>query len=598
MSDIEKRRLSLLAALEAEASAFPLGHAHRDPAQVPELRSVPAAMPDGEQSIPTVEAPPLDEPGAAVAAALPEARNIPAPEAPPAPDAPAEEAKASATEVPPDVAKPAATEAPSEQPTAAVRPRRAKAAVTDSAATPPADADSASVQAPDKGPEIYARLQAKLERKQRARQAALQALPGGARKRAVEPIAPALRRPETPQQRAPIAPVTPLRQLPEQSAVKPIPALPQRARGSRGTLISFILFVVIPVTIVSIYYIWGASNQYVSEFRFAVREASSSTTSTTTSTISAALGSTISSAPVENYMVADYLTSRQIIDELEAKIKLKERYSRPQIDWWWRFDPTKPTEKFVGYWQDVVKSEYDAITGVAFARVRAFTPDDAYLIATTMVSLAEKLVNDISARARTDAVRFAEEEVKRAQTRLSEIREQLREYRDKEAVIDPNTNVVQSNTTLAQTLRSSLMQYQTELAALKKQNLRPDAPAIRALQSRIFGAKQQLKEVEAQVATAQEGNRPLSGVVGRYEQLDLERQVAQTILTGTLQSLEQARANASLQHLYITPFVRPARAESATYPNRFVAVLTAALGFFFIWTIGLLIFRSIREHLA
>jgi capsular polysaccharide transport system permease protein len=142
------------------------------------------------------------------------------------------------------------------------------------------------------------------------------------------------------------------------------------------------------------------------------------------------------------------------------------------------------------------------------------------------------------------------------------------------------------------------MQYQTELSALRRQALRADAPAVLALQSRIYAANQQLAVVEAQVATAKEGSRSLSRVVSQYETLQLESQVAQTILTTAIQSLEQARVNASIQHLYVTPFVRPARPESSTYPERVKSIATVGLVCFFLWTIGLLVTRSILDHLA
>jgi capsular polysaccharide transport system permease protein len=412
------------------------------------------------------------------------------------------------------------------------------------------------------------------------------------------------RRPDGGAQRLAAAPVMPFPNILDRSRIEGMLQLPQRvSKRSYGTIISFLLFVALPVLVAGFYYIVFASDQYVAEFRFAVRETSSpltppSSTTAATTALGSLLGTAVSSSMVENYMVVDYLTSRQVVDELQKRIKVKELYSRPSIDRWARFDPSQPMEKFVEYWQKMVTAQYDMITGIAVARVRAFTPDDAYLIATNMVSLAEKLVNEIAMRSRLDAVRFSEQEVKRAQDRLNEIRAQVGEYRDKEAVIDPTSNVVASNTTLAQTLRATLMQYQTELAALRRQNLRPDAPTIVALQSRIYAARQQLAEVEAQVATAKEGNRPLSHVVGQYEKLELERQVAQNILTSAIQTLEQARVNASVQHLYVTPFVRPARPESASYPNRAVAILTVGLACFFVWTIGLLIVRSIREHLA
>jgi capsule polysaccharide export protein KpsE/RkpR len=53
-----------------------------------------------------------------------------------------------------------------------------------------------------------------------------------------------------------------------------------------------------------------------------------------------------------------------------------------------------------------------------------------------------------------------------------------------------------------------------------------------------------------------------------------------------------------VQHLYVTPFVRPARPESSAYPNRVQSIVTIGLACFFFWTIGLLVTRSIREHLA
>jgi capsular polysaccharide transport system permease protein len=297
-------------------------------------------------------------------------------------------------------------------------------------------------------------------------------------------------------------------------------------------------------------------------------------------------------------MVAEFLTSRQVIDELETRLHIKERYSRPEVDWWARFDASQPMEKFVDYWRHMVTAEFDQLTGTAIARVKAFTPDDAYLIATTMVSLSEELVNKIGSRAREDAVRYAEQEVTRARDHLNVIRTALKKYRDKEGVIDPGSNVVASNNTLAQTLRTTLMQYQTDLATMRQQNLQPDAPTVVALQSRILATQQQLTQVEAQIGTAPRGSQSLSGVVEEFEKLDLDRQVAQTILTDSIQALEQARASAAIKHLYVIPFVRPARPESSTYPKRFVSILTVLLGAFFLWTIGVLVFRSMREHLA
>lgn len=397
-----------------------------------------------------------------------------------------------------------------------------------------------------------------------------------------------------------VARLQPVPQVVERSNVTSLPPLPQPARKrSYGTIISFLLFVILPTVVASIYYIFIASDQYVTEFRFSVRDQSQASTSSTLSTLAPLLGTPSAGAdPTDDYMVADYLTSRQMIDDLQKKIKVVSLYSRPGIDWWDRFDPSQPMEKFLTYWQYMVTSNYDQITGIATARIRAFSPEDAYLIATTMSSLAEKLVNEISMRPKLDAVKFAEAQEKEAEDRMRNLRAQLSQYRDKHSVIDPTTSVVTTNTTLAQSLSATLVQYESQLGSLIGQHVSPNAPIVTSLKARIKSTREQLAAVEAEIAKAKEGSAPLSKVVGLYERLQLEIQFAQTILTSAVQNLQQAKASAASQQLYVVPYVRPSKPQSSTYPNRPVAILIVAFGCFCVWTIGLLLVRSVREHLA
>jgi capsular polysaccharide transport system permease protein len=138
----------------------------------------------------------------------------------------------------------------------------------------------------------------------------------------------------------------------------------------------------------------------------------------------------------------------------------------------------------------------------------------------------------------------------------------------------------------------------TDLGALDKQKLGPNAPAREVMQSRIKAVREQLAAVEAEVASVRDGSNPLSKVVSDYERLDLERQFAQTMVLSARQYLEQAKSAALAQALYITPFVRPAVPDSSTYPKRIAAVAIAFVVFVILWLVGLLLVRSMREHLA
>jgi capsular polysaccharide transport system permease protein len=378
-----------------------------------------------------------------------------------------------------------------------------------------------------------------------------------------------------------------------------LPLLPQRSRRlNYGTLISFILCVVVPSVAASIYYGAYASRQYAAEFRFSVRDAQAAAAVKTSGSIGSQLGIGASSNPLENYMVVQYLTSRDAVDEIQRKLDVVERFSRPDVDWLSRFDRRLPMEKFVTYWKDMVDASYDQVTGIAAAEVRAFTAEDSFLIANTLVAMSEELVNAIATKPQQDAIRFAEHDVKRAEDRLKAVSAELAQFRNTEQVIDPQTNVVSSNALLAQNLRTSLAQLQTELSSLQKQQLGPNAPMSLILQSRIKATREQLAAVEAEISNTRDGASALSKVVGRYEQLDLERQFAQEMVKQAMGRLEEARANAAAQHIYITAFVRPSLPQSSTYPKRLVSVLVVAFGCLLFWTVGLLFVRSVREHIS
>lgn len=375
-----------------------------------------------------------------------------------------------------------------------------------------------------------------------------------------------------------------------------LPGQGMKRKRSYAGYIGFAVCVVLPILIATFYYGFFASSQYVAEFRFSVQDTTPGM-STMPSSLTAVLGGGATSVANDNYLVTDYLLSRSAVEELEKRVDVIHKYAKPSIDWWSRYDASKPIEKFVPYWQSMVTANFDQVTGIAIATVRAFSPEDALLIANSMVTLSEELVNKLSNRSQNDAVRFAEREVVRAQDRLKEDRAKMAEFRNRSGVIDPTTSVQASNSALVQLQRSNLAQLETQLATYLRQNLQESAPVVVTLKNQIKSVKEQLAATEADVGKGVNGTA-LSKVVGEYEQLNLQIQFAQQMVTSTMQALDQARANAASQHLYITPYVRPSLPQSSVYPNRFMSIVTVGLIAFALWAIGLLILRSINERFA
>lgn len=416
-----------------------------------------------------------------------------------------------------------------------------------------------------------------------------------------------------PQLRAPEPNLPPEEPAPQyQSAAPSLPPLPEAiSEPAHGVLASFLAVVALPLLLISGYYVFFASNQYVAEFRFTVTEVSPQlasvqgvTPSTSSSGASALSGIAssmglggigISNSTMNNYMVIDYLKSPQAIEDLQKQLDVKKIFSSSKYDWFARFDNGKPTEKFVEYWRGMTNFSYDPMTGLASAQVRAFEPQDAVAIAKALVRMSEQLVNRLKERAAINGITFAEKEAEKAQQRLKRVRTELAEFRIKEGIVDPNGNVG-TNIELTKNLRANLLQLQTELSSLNKQAIGMGSASAKVLVSRIEATQDQLRAQEREMSKEREANGALVSVVGRYEQLDLDRQFAQAMALSTLQALDQARANAAAQHLYLTPYVMPTRPESSAYPKRLYSILSAGAVLMVIWVTGFMVVRSIREQ--
>jgi capsular polysaccharide transport system permease protein len=388
------------------------------------------------------------------------------------------------------------------------------------------------------------------------------------------------------------------------------PTLPQlKPKRMPRTFLSFLAFVLIPAFGLAIYLYVFASDLYVTEFRFQVTEttpvsmggAPTGAVTTTQSAAGASLsamlgGATMSSGSPQNFVVVDFLTSQEAVEELQKRINVTALYSRARIDWWNRFPAGGAMEDFLEYWRGVTYASYDPVTGLAIVRVKAFSAADAYLISRTLVNMAEELVNKIARRYQLDAVTFAESEVQRSQDRLETARMKLLDFRTSHGAIDPSAGAVPANVDLAKTVKGSLIQQEADLTALLQQKVDPNAPVARTMLARIAATKEQLERLEREVSKDGDGSKALAEIMSKFEKIDLDRQYAQALLLGSLQAYDQARAFAANQHLYLTPYAPPTLPQKPTYPRRALTMVLSILGLAGSWLCGLLIYRAIAGH--
>jgi capsular polysaccharide transport system permease protein len=386
-----------------------------------------------------------------------------------------------------------------------------------------------------------------------------------------------------------------------QRAIVPFIRLPSQSTEPEQTdsglpspfVLSFIALVLLPIMVAAVYLFVIATDQYVSEFRFSL----SSIDPPRLDPLSLLAGNASHSpAGMESQIVVQYITSRAIVDQLDASLDLRRMFSPPEADWWARLPRPTSIEALVLYWRGQVDPFYDPANGTVVVRVRAFTPAEALQLAKAIVAGSEQLVNELSARARHDTVRNAEAEVAQAEARLKTVLADIRAFRDREGLIDPG-KTAEATGTLAARLRDELVRTNADLTTLKSY-MRDDAPAVKVLKARIRSIETQQRVVAHDLTDPDRSrNDTLSRQLGSYEQLESERRFAEAAYQHALQGLDQARANADRQQVYIASFVPPSLPEEAFYPRRWRTLGVVALIAFALWAIGGLAVQSIRDHL-
>ena len=357
---------------------------------------------------------------------------------------------------------------------------------------------------------------------------------------------------------------------------------------------SFAALVVMPVAVAAAYYFAVAADQYVAEFRFML----STVDPPRVDPLSLFVGNaTRSPAALESQILVQYMTSRAVVDEIGGSLDLRRLFAPPQADWWARLPRPASIEELVHYWQGQVDPSYDPANGTVTVRVRGFAPADALRLSQAIVAASEKLVNDLSLRARRDTLGHAEAELAQAESRLKAVLGDIRAFRDREGLIDP-ARTAEGTGVLATRLRDELVRTNAELSTLKAY-MRDDAPSVKVLKARIRSLEAQRRGL-AQEMTDPDSARPdtLSRILGSYEQLESERKFAEAAYQHALQSLDQARANADRQHVFIASFVPPSLPEESLYPRRWRSLGTVALIALAIWGVGGLTVQSVRDHLV
>ncbi|MEI4195838.1 sugar transporter [Roseovarius sp. E0-M6] len=386
------------------------------------------------------------------------------------------------------------------------------------------------------------------------------------------------------------------------SGAQPAPASPARPRKRHIMLaLSFVGLVLGQVILAGWYLYDRAADQYGSTFGFAVHSESDSSGSILQKMSGLAALSGAQSSDTD--ILYEYLHSQALVARIDNKVDLRGLWSAPENDPVFAFDPDGSIEDLTGYWKRMVKVSYDSGAGIMTIEARAFDPDGAQRIAESIEAACSELINRLSAVARQDRLAHAERELDRSVTRLREARQALTGFRVRHQIVDPMADLA-GEMGVIQQLQHSLAEELVALDILRattgqgKTNTRKgEITDVRITQSerKIEVMRARIVEERKKFGGA-DGARDYARIMGDFERLKVDVEVAQEAYVLSLAAYEASRAETDRQVRYLATYSDPTLSERSVYPDRIVLLAAIAAGLLLLWSVVVLVAYSLRDR--
>jgi capsular polysaccharide transport system permease protein len=352
------------------------------------------------------------------------------------------------------------------------------------------------------------------------------------------------------------------------------------------------LFVVLPTFVATVYFGLIASDRYVSETSLVVSSGAGNTPSVTSLLSLVGMGQG-GDDNQQRAMLYEYLLSTEAMNQLDRKIGLRAMWSRSEIDPFSRLRSDASQEEFNNYYRSHVHVVADPTQPVIAVNVQAFRPEEATLVARTLLQLGEETVNKAFDQSRADSLNFARDEVAGAEGRVAAIDEKLTDFRREHSELDPAAAATTVGT-VAGTLFGQLSSAEAELHATRSY-LSEDATQVKLLRTRIEALKNQIAADRGLLVGGKDTTTYVD-LLAKYQNLLMEQKFAETAYTAALAFLATTRADAVRQHSYVIDFVPPSLPQEATEPHRVRDIVLVFFVSLLVYVIGTLVVSALREH--
>lgn len=350
------------------------------------------------------------------------------------------------------------------------------------------------------------------------------------------------------------------------------------------------LFIALPTLVAGIYLGFIASEQYAATSQFIIKQSNSQAPPIALGI--PFLGNKTSTSAEDALIIKDHIYSTEMFEKLEAQLDLIKHYNDPVIDRWSRLPQDASREDKLEYFNKLLSVSIDPDSAIVSLNTRAFTPEMAAAVNSSILTISENFINEISISLAEAQVDFVRHEVEKAEANLASARTKTLAFQSKYNLLDPESESVSLFGRISE-MEAKLTEKRTELKTLSS-FLQEDSPRIATVKREITALESQIKEETRMLAGTEELS--LNQIMAQHQELKIEQEFALNTYTSALASLETARTDASRQMKFLIIVSDTGVPEEASQPKAVRGTLTIFVIASLIFFVIRLIVATINDH--
>lgn len=351
----------------------------------------------------------------------------------------------------------------------------------------------------------------------------------------------------------------------------------QQAVASEGQgamrVFTWLIRLILPLAVlVSAYWLFFASDRYVSESSVIIRKTDS------VGVPALDMGLLLSGVGgvdrANQLLLREYLLSVDMLKKLDEKLDLRTHYSdgsKDIVSRMWFQDAS--LEWFHRHYLRRVDAVYDDFAGVLRLSVQAYDAEMAHAIARMLVEEGERYMNVLGHELAEVQVGFLNDHVVQAQQRFQQASQQLLNYQNQEGMLSPQATA-ESISAIIAALEGQRAQLQTQLAALPK-SLDRNHPNIVRLKQSIAAVDRQIKDEKVKLTNPMGGT--LNTSVEEFQRLEMDVEFTLELYKSSLAALEKGRIDATRMLEKVSVLQAPTLPEFPMEPRRYYNTLVTLI---------------------